>query len=290
MSEAVLGVLGGSGVYDIDGLEDARWVSVETPWGDPSDRLLEGGIGDRRIVFLPRHGRGHHVSPTGLNARANIDALKRRGVTDAISIAAVGSLREALEPGVFVICDQYVDRTDGRARSFFGDGCVAHVSLAHPTCERLADRVEAAGEDAGIATVRGGAYVCIEGPQFSTLAESRLYRSWGMDVVGMTAMPEARLAREAEICYVTVAMVTDYDCWREGHDAVTVDRVLEVLRANADNARELVKALAPRVADRPHPCGGGCDRALDHAIVTAPERRDPALLAKLDAVAGRVLT
>ncbi len=290
MNETVLGVLGGSGVYDIDGLEDARWVTVETPWGDPSDRLLEGGIDGQRIVFLPRHGRGHPVSPTGVNARANIDALKRRGVTDVISVAAVGSLRETLAPGAFVLCDQYVDRTTGRARSFFGDGCVAHVSLAHPTCGRLAARVEAAGAAAGVAMARGGTYVCIEGPQFSSLAESRLYRSWGMDVIGMTAMPEARLAREAELCYVTVAMVTDYDCWHEEHGAVTVDRVLEVLQANADNARGLVRALAPRVADRPHPCGKGCDRALDLAIVTAPDRRDPALLAKLDAVAGRVLS
>ncbi|MBC6440889.1 MAG: S-methyl-5'-thioadenosine phosphorylase [Rhodospirillales bacterium] len=289
MTENVLGILGGSGVYDIDGLTDARWVTVETPWGSPSDQLLDGTLDGQRIVFLPRHGRGHAISPTGINARANIDALKRLGVTDVISIAAVGSFREELSPGTFVLCDQYVDRTNSRERSFFGNGCVAHVSLAHPTCARLSDHIAAAGDEAGITMVRGGAYLCIEGPQFSTLAESSLYRSWNMDVIGMTAMPEARLAREAEFCYATVAMVTDYDCWHEDHGAVTVEQIIEVLHANADNARKLVKALALRVGQRDHPCSEGCDRALDFAIITDPNHRDHALLDKLDAVAGRVL-
>ncbi|MBT5435463.1 MAG: S-methyl-5'-thioadenosine phosphorylase [Alphaproteobacteria bacterium] len=289
MTETVLGVLGGSGVYDIDGLEDARWTTVETPWGAPSDQLLQGVLDGQRIVFLPRHGRGHPISPTGINARANIDALKRLSVTDLISVASVGSFREELAPGTFVICDQYVDRTNSRERSFFGNGCVAHVSLAHPTCDRLADHVAAAGDDAGLAMVRGGNYLCIEGPQFSTLAESNLFRSWGMDVIGMTAMPEARLAREAELCYLTVAMVTDYDCWHEDHGAVTVDKIIEVLHANADNAHKLVRALAPRVGRRDHPCGKGCDRALDFALITPPDHRDATMQTKLDAVAGRVL-
>ncbi|MBN34530.1 MAG: S-methyl-5'-thioadenosine phosphorylase [Rhodospirillaceae bacterium] len=289
MTETVLGVLGGSGVYDIDGLADARWVTVETPWGAPSDQFLEGSLDGQRIVFLPRHGRGHLISPTGINARANIDAMKRMGVTDLISVAAVGSFREDLSPGTFVICDQYVDRTNSRERSFFGEGCVAHVSLGHPACDRLADRVAEAGKDAEIAMVHGGTYLCIEGPQFSTLAESNLYRSWGMDVIGMTAMPEVRLAREAEICYLTVAMVTDYDCWHEDHGAVTVEQIVAVLHVNADNARKLVRALAPRVGGRDHPCDRGCDRSLDYALITQTDHRDPALLNKLDAVAGRVL-
>ncbi len=290
MSGAVLGILGGSGVYDIDGLEDNEWVTVETPWGAPSDELLCGRMDGLDVVFLPRHGRGHHVSPTGINARANIDALKRTGVTDLVSVAAVGSLRADLAPGTFVVCDQYVDRTVNRTRSFFGEGCVAHVSLAHPTCERLSDHVTRAGKAAGISMVRGGTYICIEGPQFSTRAESHLFRSWNMDVIGMTAMPEARLAREAELCYLTVGMVTDYDCWHEDHDAVTVEQVMGVLRANAGRARRLVGALAPLVAAGiDHPCPHGCDRALDRAIITRPHARDGALVARLDAVAGRVL-
>ena len=289
MTKTVLGVLGGSGVYDIDGLEDARWVAVETPWGDPSDQLLEGTLDGQRVVFLPRHGRGHAISPTGINARANIDAMKRMGVTDLVSVAAVGSFRDDLPPGAFVICDQYVDRTNSRERSFFGNGCVAHVSFGHPACGHLSDNIAAAGRDAGIVMTRGGTYLCIEGPQFSTLAESNLYRSWGLDVVGMTAMPEARLAREAEICYVTVAMVTDFDCWHEAHGAVTVEQIVAVLHKNADKARLLVKALAGQVGQRDHPCRRGCDRALDYAVITQPEQRDPELLARLDAVAGRVL-
>ena len=289
MSEAVLGIVGGSGIYDIEGLEDAAWREVDTPWGRPSDALLVGRLGAGRVVFLPRHGRGHAIPPGEIDARANICALKLLGVTDVVSIGAVGSFREALAPGTFVVCDQYVDRTHGRARSFFGSGLVAHVSLAHPNCDRLSGEVEAAGRRAGIAMVRGGSYLCIEGPQFSTLAESRLYRSWGLDVVGMTAMPEARLAREAELCYATVAMVTDYDCWHEEHDAVTVESVIAVLGANAAAARRLVVELAPRLAARPGLCPESCDRVLDHALITHPERRDPALTARLGAIAGRVL-
>ncbi len=289
MSGNVLGVLGGSGVYDIGGLENAEWVTVETPWGAPSDQLLTGTLNGVSVVFLPRHGRGHHISPTAINVRANIDAMKRQGVTDLVSVAAVGSLREDLAPGSFVMCDQYVDRTNSRIRSFFGEGCVAHVSLAHPTCERLAGRVAEAGRNAGIPMVRGGSYICIEGPQFSTLAESRLFRSWNMDVIGMTAMPEARLAREAELCYLTVGMVTDYDCWHEEHGAVTVEQVIDVLHGNADKARRLVRALVPLMAENDHPCAFACDRALDYAIITAPDARDPEIAARLDAVAGRVL-
>lgn len=289
MSETVLGVIGGSGVYDIDGLEGARWTAVETPWGAPSDDLLEGTLDGQRIVFLPRHGRGHHISPTGLNARANIDAMKRRGVTDIVSIGAVGSLKEELPPGMFVLVNQYIDRTHHRVKSFFGDGLVGHISLAQPACSRLTDVVEAALVAEGIDHHRGGTYLVMEGPQFSTYAESQLYRSWGCDVIGMTAMPEARLAREAEICYLTVAMVTDYDCWHDDHDDVTVESILKVLHANADNARRLVRALAPHVARHSENCEMGCDRALDTALITAPDSRDPDLMARLDAVAGRVL-
>ena len=289
MAGAVLGIIGGSGIYEIEGLEDARWGAVETPWGRPSDELLTGTLSGQRIVFLPRHGRGHPISPTGINARANIDALKRRGVTDVVSIGAVGSLKEALPPGTFVVVDQYIDRTHHRPKSFFGDGLVAHVSLARPTCGRLGDHVVAALEETGIPHSRGGTYLVMEGPQFSTHAESMLYRSWGCSVIGMTAMAECRLAREAELCYVAVSMVTDYDCWHDDHDDVTVDAILAVLQANAENARRLVGALARRVGTRPEPCPAGCDRALDHALVTHPERRDPELVARLDSVAGRVL-
>ncbi len=289
MPETVLGVIGGSGVYEIDGLTDAKWTEVDTPWGKPSDAFLIGTLDSQKIVFLPRHGRGHVISPTGLPARANIDAMKRLGVTDILSVGAVGSFKEELSPGTFVVVDQYIDRTHLRDRSFFGDGLVAHVSLAHPTCSRLAGHVAAALEDEGIAHSRGGTYLTIEGPQFSTLAESELYRSWDCDVIGMTAMPEARLAREAEICYVTVAMVTDYDCWHDDHDAVTVDAIIKVLHDNADHARQLVRALAPRVARHDAVCEAGCDRALDAALITAPDKRDPDLIARLDAVAGRVL-
>ena len=289
MAETVLGVIGGSGVYDIDGLADAQWTDVATPWGDPSDAFLIGTLDGQKIVFLPRHGRGHVVSPTGLAARANIDAMKRLGVTDIVSVGAVGSFKEELRPGTFVVVDQYIDRTVHRHRSFFGDGLVAHVSLAHPACRRLSGLVAEALMAEEIAHRLGGTYLVMEGPQFSTLAESHLYRSWNCDVIGMTAMPEARLAREAEMCYVTVAMVTDFDCWHEEHGAVTVDAILKVLADNAENARRLIGALAPRVAARGETCDAGCDRALDFALITAPDKRDPELIVRLDAVAGRVL-
>jgi 5'-methylthioadenosine phosphorylase len=288
-STPVIGVLGGSGVYDIDGLTDKRWAKVASPFGEPSDELLFGNLKDQPMVFLPRHGRGHRIAPGEINFRANIDALKRAGVTDLISVSAVGSLREALPPGTFVIVDQFIDRTFARNKSFFGTGLVAHVSMAHPVCRRLGDHLQAASREAGIAAIRGGTYLVMEGPQFSSLAESNLYRSWGCDVIGMTNMPEAKLAREAEMCYATVAMVTDFDCWHPGHDAVTVNQIIQVLLANADKARSLVRHVAPHVAaDRDAPACA-CRHVLDHALITAAEVRDPAVLARLDAVAGRVL-
>ncbi|MCW5773116.1 MAG: S-methyl-5'-thioadenosine phosphorylase [Rhodospirillaceae bacterium] len=289
MTPPVIGVIGGSGIYEIDGLEDRRWISVASSFGDPSDQLLEGTLGGIRMVFLPRHGRGHRLSPSDINYRANIDALKRAGVTEILSISACGSFKEDLPPGHFVIVDQFIDRTFARAKSFFGTGCVAHVSMAHPVCGRLGDALELAANEAGIAVARGGTYLCMEGPQFSTLAESELYRSWGCDVIGMTNMPEAKLAREAEICYATVAMVTDYDCWHPDHDHVTVEAVIKVLLDNAAKGRGLVKAAAPHLSHRQGLCDHGCHRALDHAIITAPDARDAALMRKLDAVAGRVL-
>ena len=287
--EPLLAIIGGSGIYDIDGLTDTRWVEVETPFGRPSDELLHGSLDGQPLVFLPRHGRGHGILPTEINFRANIDALKRVGVTDILSMSAVGSLREDLAPGAFVIIDQFIDRSFARAKTFFGDGLAAHVSMAHPVCDRLGGVIEAAALEAGIETVRGGTYLVMEGPQFSTLAESNLYRSWGCDVIGMTNMPEAKLAREAEICYATVAMVTDFDCWHPDHDNVTVDNLIAVLHANADKGRLLVKHAAPRLAGHRGPCIKGCQTALDNAIITDPAIRDPAMVEKLDAVAGRVL-
>ncbi|MDI3308663.1 MAG: S-methyl-5'-thioadenosine phosphorylase [Acetobacteraceae bacterium] len=287
--EPVIGLIGGSGLYDIDGLEEREWRRVETPWGEPSDELLFGRLAGVRCVFLPRHGRGHPTPPSELNYRANIDALKRAGVTEVISLSAVGSLREDLPPGHFVIVDQFIDRTFARQKSFFGTGCVAHVSVAHPVCPRLGDALEEAARGLSLPVTRGGTYLVMEGPQFSTKAESELYRQWGCSVIGMTNMPEAKLAREAELCYATVAMVTDYDCWHPDHDHVTVEQVVKVLFGNADKARALVKAVVPALGARRGPCPAGCDRALDNAIITASEKRDPALLAKLDAVAGRVL-
>jgi 5'-methylthioadenosine phosphorylase len=287
--EPVIGLIGGSGLYDIDGLEDREWRRVETPWGEPSDLLLFGRLAGVRCVFLPRHGRGHPTPPSELNYRANIDALKRSGVTDVISLSAVGSLREDLPPGHFVIVDQFIDRSFARVKSFFGSGCVAHVSVAHPVCPRIGDAVEAAARDLALPVTRGGTYLVMEGPQFSTKAESELYRAWGCSVIGMTNMPEAKLAREAELCYATVAMVTDFDCWHPDHGHVTVDQVVKVLFDNADKAKALVKAVVPVLGQSRGLCPAGCDRALDHAIITAPEMRDPALLAKLDAVAGRLL-
>lgn len=285
----VIGLIGGSGLYDIEGLQDKEWREVETPWGAPSDALLFGRFGDVSCVFLPRHGRGHRVPPSQLNYRANIAALKQSGVTDIVSLSAVGSLKEELPPGRFVVIDQFIDRTFARSKSFFDTGCVAHVSMADPLCPRIGDVLEAEARALGLPITRGGTYLVMEGPQFSTRAESTLYRSWGCDVVGMTNMPEAKLAREAEIDYATVAMVTDYDCWREGHEHVTVDAVVQVMMSNADNARALVKAVIPVLGQKRALCPAGCDRALDHALITAPSARDPALLSRLEAVAGRVL-
>ena len=285
-----LGVIGGSGLYQIDGLKDAEWVSVETPFGEPSDQVLLGNLEGLDVAFLPRHGRGHRIPPGEINFRANIDVLKRAGVTDIVSMRAVGSLRESLAPGDFVVVDQFIDRTFARVKSFFGAGLVAHVSMAHPVCRRIgADLLQATGSVSGMCAIHGGTYLVMEGPQFSTLAESELYRSWGCDVIGMTNMPEAKLAREAEICYATVAMVTDYDCWHEDHDDVTVEAVIQVVNENAARARTLVTALAAGFAPERAACSSGCDRALDNAVMTAPEARDAALVAKLDAVAGRVL-
>jgi len=285
----VLGVIGGSGVYDIDGLENKRWVKVETPFGDPSDELLTGELNGQKLVFLPRHGRGHRIPPSELNFRANIYALKALGVTEILSVSAVGSLKEHLPPGTFVVIDQFIDRTFARAKTFFGTGMVAHVSLGHPVCNRLGDLIEEALVELKVPHQRRGTYMVMEGPQFSTKAESELYRSWGCDVIGMTNMPEAKLAREAEMCYATVAMVTDFDCWHPDHDHVTVDAVIKVVIANADKARSLVKQLAPKLAVRDGLCEQGCHTALDNALMTAPDKRDPELLKKLDVILARAL-
>ncbi len=287
--QPVVGIVGGSGVYELDGLRNARWEKVESPFGAPSDELLFGELGGVELVFLPRHGRGHRIPPSEIDYRANVDALKRAGVTDLISVSACGSLREELCPGSFVLVDQFIDRTFAREKSFFGKGVVAHVSLARPVCRCLGNALEAAAREVDVPLTRGGTYLAIEGPQFSTLAESELYRSWGCDVVGMTNMPEAKLAREAELCYASVAMVTDYDCWHPQHDDVEVADIVGVITGNADRARALLAARAPRLGERPRPCPEGCDRALDHALITAPEARDPEVLRKLDAVLGRLL-
>ena len=285
----VIGVIGGSGIYDIEGLSNTRWVRVSSPFGEPSDELLFGDLEGQPLVFLPRHGRGHKLPPNGVNYRANVDALKRSGVTDILSLSAVGSFREDLSPGTFVLVDQFIDRTIQREKSFFAPGLVAHVSMAHPVCSRLTGALAAAAKSVNVAAVLGGTYLAMEGPQFSTLAESELYRTWGCDVIGMTNMPEAKLAREAEICYATVAMVTDYDCWHPDHDDVQVSDIIRVLTENADRARSLVRAVVGDLRNRPAACPAGCDHALDTAIITAPEARDPAIAAMLDAVAGRVL-
>ena len=285
----MLGVIGGSGVYHIEGLEDARWVRADSAFGEPSDEVLMASLSGSPIVFLPRHGRGHRISPSEINYRANIDALKRLGVTDIVSVSAVGSLRENLAPGTFVIIDQFIDRTFAREKSFFGSGLVAHVSMAHPVCNRLGEHLHAAANRIGIPTVKGGTYLVMEGMQFSTLAESELYRSWQCDVIGMTNMPEAKLAREAEMCYASVAMVTDYDCWHPDHDNVTVDAIVKVLLANADRARSLVKEVSDPVSGDAAASGCSCRTALQYAILTAPEARDPAMIEKLSAVAGRIL-
>lgn len=288
--ERVIGIIGGSGIYDIDGLTNKTWKKVDSAFGQPSDELLFGEFAGGKMVFLPRHGRGHVHSPSEINYRANIEALKRVGVTDVISVSAVGSLREHLAPGTFVIVDQFVDRTYLRQKSFFGSGCVAHVSMAHPVCTRLGDHVEKAARESGIQVVRGGTYLVMEGPQFSTQAESELYRSWGCDVIGMTNMPEAKLAREAELCYASVSMVTDFDCWHPGHENVTVDQIVSVLISNADSARTLVKAVAPRVFTDLDDLSCSCGKSLEHALITAPSHRCPIALEKLKYVAGRIFS
>ncbi len=289
MTRAVLGIIGGSGIYDLPGLENAREEAIKSPWGEPSSPVRHGAIAGLPIVFLPRHDKGHRLSPSDINYRANIDVLKRAGVTDLISLSACGSFREDLPPGTFVLVDQFVDRTHKRESSFFGKGLVAHVSMAHPVSPRLRIHLAAAADDEGIAIARGGTYVCMEGPQFSTYAESMTYKNLGYSVIGMTNMPEAKLAREAEICYATVAMVTDFDCWHPDHDAVTVQDIIRVLGSNADKAKSLVVRLAKDFPREHEPCPIGSDRALDTALITAPDARDPELLKKLDAVAGRVL-
>jgi 5'-methylthioadenosine phosphorylase len=289
MTEAVLGVIGGSGIYDLPGLEGAREEAIASPWGEPSAAVRRGTIAGHPVVFLTRHDKGHRLSPSDINYRANIDVLKRAGVTDLIALSACGSFKAELPPGTFVLVDQFVDRTYRRESSFFGKGCVAHVSMARPVSPQLVDRLAAAAEAEDISFARGGTYVCIEGPQFSTFAESMSYKAQGYSVIGMTNMPEAKLAREAEICYASVAMVTDFDCWHPDHDAVTVADIIRVLGDNAEKARHLVARLARDFPKTHEPCSAGSDRALDAALITAPDARDPELLKKLDAVAGRVL-
>jgi len=289
MARTVLGIIGGSGIYEIPGLENAGWQAVRSPFGAPSDQLLTGTFHGVDMVFLPRHGRGHIQTPTSINYRANIDAMKRLGVTDLISVSACGSLREELPPGTFVMADQFIDRTVARERSFFGPGLVAHVPMAHPVCPRLSGALTLAAREQKIDHSEGGTYVCIEGPQFSTRAESFLYRDWDCSVIGMTAMPEARLAREAELPYAIVCMVTDYDCWHDEHEHVTVEAVIKVMHANAENARRLIMAVAPKLGPDRQPCPLGVETMLDYAVITAPDKRDPAAMAKLDAVAGRIL-
>jgi 5'-methylthioadenosine phosphorylase len=289
MSTPLLAIIGGSGLYDLPGLTDTRWETVSTPWGAPSDQIFRGRLGSAELAFLPRHGRGHRIPPSEVNYRANIAALKQLGATDVLSLSAVGSLRADLPPGSFVVVDQFIDRTTQRAGSFFGTGLVAHVSLAHPVCPRLGDHVTAALQAQGVPHVRGGTYLAIEGPQFSTLAESQLYRSWNCSVIGMTNMPEARLAREAELCYASVGMVTDFDCWHPAHDAVTVDAVIQVLLGNAQTARTLVASLAETITQDSSAEACPCRHALDHALITAPDARDPAMVQRLRGVAGRVL-
>ncbi|MBF9055447.1 S-methyl-5'-thioadenosine phosphorylase [Rhodobacterales bacterium HKCCA1065] len=290
MTERVIGVIGGSGVYEIDGLEGAKWVEVNSPFGTPSDAILTGRLSGVSMAFLPRHGRGHVHSPTTVPYRANIDALKRLGVTDLISVSACGSFREDLAPGDFVLVDQFIDRTFARDKSFFGTGLVAHVSVAHPTCADLSAKLAKAASASSAKLHQGGTYLAMEGPQFSTLAESLMYRNeWKADVIGMTNMPEAKLAREAEMCYASIAMITDYDSWHADHGAVDITEIIKTLTGNAENARKTIAALPALLGPERAPCPCGCDRALDHAIMTAPDKRDPDMVAKLDAIAGRVL-
>ena len=288
-NESVIAIIGGSGIYEIDGLDNPRWITVTSAFGEPSDQLLTGRLHGQAMAFLPRHGRGHKLPPSEVNYRANIDALKKIGVTDVISLSAVGSLKADLAPGTFVIVDQFIDRTFAREKSFFGQGLVAHVSMAHPVCARLGDHLQNAATAASLPIVRGGTYLAMEGPQFSSLAESRLYQQWGCDVIGMTNMPEAKLAREAELCYASVAMVTDFDCWHPDHDHVTVEQIIGVLMANASKGRALVKQVVPQLQSDTQATTCGCRHALEHAIITAPNARDPAMLTKLAHVAGRML-
>ena len=289
----LLAIIGGSGLYELPGLRDTAWVAVDTPWGAPSDEILTGTLetasGPTRLAFLPRHGRGHRLPPSDLNYRANIAALKQLGATDVLSLSAVGGLRADLPPGTFVIIDQFIDRSFAREKSFFGSGCVAHVSMAQPVCPRLGDHLQATLAAQGVRHQRGGTYLVMEGPQFSTLAESQLYRSWNCDVIGMTNMPEAKLAREAELCYATVAMVTDFDCWHPNHDDVTVQAIIAVLQRNADLARALVSGVAGAISHDAQAASCGCRSALQHALITAPEARDAALVQRLQSIAGRVL-
>lgn len=287
--ERMIGVIGGSGVYEIAGLEEARWQAVETPWGAPSDAVLRGRLNGVEMAFLPRHGRGHVHTPTTVPYRANIAAMKMLGVTDLVAVSAVGSLKEAYAPGDFLIVDQYIDRTFAREKTFFGPGLVGHVSVAHPVCAQLSAACAAAARSVGVTVHEGGTYVAMEGPQFSTLAESRLYRSWGADVIGMTGMPEAKLAREAELCYACVAMITDYDCWHPDHDAVDVAQVVATAMKNADVARGLVAALPGLLKGEAVDCEAGCSHALDSAIMTAPGKRDPEMIERCRPVLGRVL-
>jgi len=287
--KSILGIIGGSGVYEIDGLKNTRWEKVSSSFGEPSDSLFFGELDGQKLVFLPRHGRGHRIPPSEINYRANIDSLKRAGVTDVVSVSAVGSLKEDLKPGMFVIVDQFIDRTFARKKSFFDSGLVAHVSMANPVCNRLGNHIEHVAKKNGINVVRGGVYLAMEGPQFSSVAESELYRSWGCDVVGMTNMPEAKLAREAEMCYVSVAMVTDYDCWHPNHDDVSVDAMIKVLMDNADKARSLVKNVALLIESDQYSSNCDCKTSLESAIITSLEARDKDLVKKLDAVAGRLL-
>ena len=290
MRKTKIAIIGGSGIYDIDGLVGATWTDVETPWGAPSDQVLTGKLNDVDMVFLPRHGRGHVYSPTTVPYRANIDALKRLGVTDVISVSACGSFRDEMAPGNFVVVDQFIDRTFAREKSFFGTGCVAHVSVAHPTCPRLSAACVQAASDAGITVHNGGTYLAMEGPQFSSIAESKMYReSWGADVIGMTNMPEAKLAREAELCYASVAMITDYDSWHPEHGSVDITSIIATLQGNAGKARDLVGRVPALLGEERDDCPHGCDKALEFAIMTAPDKRDPELIAKVDAIAGRVL-
>ena len=285
----IIGIIGGSGLYDIDGLENVEWRQIDSSFGLPSDEFMFATLAGQELVFLPRHGRRHRIPPSSLNFRANIDAMKRAGVTEIISLSAVGSLREDLPPGTFVIVDQFIDRTVARETTFFGVGLVAHVTMAEPVCSRLGDALMAAAGQAKIDLVRGGSYLAMEGPQFSSRAESELYREWGCSVIGMTNMPEAKLAREAEICYATVAMVTDFDCWHPDHENVTVDTVIQMLKENADNGCALVRNVVPKLSDRIETCAAGCQVALEAAIITSPDARDPELVKKLSAVAGRGL-